>query len=210
MKMVIKKEEKMMKRKWMLLLMLLVLPALLFSVSCAKRAVVAEPTMTEADAAEAARQAQLEQQKALEQERQRKLEEERLAAARAEQLKAEAAQRDQTTAKNRFVNEMVYFAFDDSSLDQQAQEVLREKAVWLRDNPDASVIIEGHTDERGTNAYNLALGERRAESVKNFLVNLGVDASRLTTISYGEERPIAFGQTEAAWAQNRRVAFVLE
>ncbi|MFO7643791.1 MAG: peptidoglycan-associated lipoprotein Pal [Desulfosarcina sp.] len=200
----------MMKRKWMLLLMLLVLPALLFSVSCAKRAVVAEPTMTEADAAEAARQAQLEQQKALEQERQRKLEEERLAAARAEQLKAEAAQRDQTTAKNRFVNEMVYFAFDDSSLDQQAQEVLREKAVWLRDNPDASVIIEGHTDERGTNAYNLALGERRAESVKSFLVNLGVDASRLTTISYGEERPIAFGQTEAAWAQNRRVAFVLE
>lgn len=199
-----------MKRKWMLLLMLLVLPALLFSVSCAKRAVVAEPTMTEADAAEAARQAQLEQQKALEQERQRKLEEERLAAARAEQLKAEAAQRDQTTAKNRFVNEMVYFAFDDSSLDQQAQDVLREKAVWLRDNPDASVIIEGHTDERGTNAYNLALGERRAESVKNFLVNLGVDASRLTTISYGEERPIAFGQTEAAWAQNRRVAFVLE
>lgn len=199
-----------MKRKWMLLLMLLVLPALLFSVSCAKRAVVAEPTMTEADAAEAARQAQLEQQKALEQERQRKLEEERLAAARAEQLKAEAAQRDQTTAKNRFVNEMVYFAFDDSSLDQQAQEVLREKAVWLRDNPDASVIIEGHTDERGTNAYNLALGERRAESVKSFLVNLGVDASRLTTISYGEERPIAFGQTEAAWAQNRRVAFVLE
>lgn len=199
-----------MKRKWMLLLMLLVLPALLFSVSCAKRAVVAEPTMTEADAAEAARQAQLEQQKALEQERQRKLEEERLAAARAEQLKAEAAQRDQTTAKNRFVNEMVYFAFDDASLDQQAQEVLREKAVWLRDNPDASVIIEGHTDERGTNAYNLALGERRAESVKSFLVNLGVDASRLTTISYGEERPIAFGQTEAAWAQNRRVAFVLE
>lgn len=199
-----------MKRKWMLLLMLLVLPALLFSVSCAKRAVVTEPTMTEADAAEAARQAQLEQQKALEQERQRKLEEERLAAARAEQLKAEAAQRDQTTAKNRFVNEMVYFAFDDASLDQQAQEVLREKAVWLRDNPDASVIIEGHTDERGTNAYNLALGERRAESVKSFLVNLGVNASRLTTISYGEERPIAFGQTEAAWAQNRRAAFVVE
>lgn len=199
-----------MKRKWMLLLMLLVLPALLFSVSCAKRTVVAEPTMTEADAAEAARQAQLEQQKALEQERQRKLEEERLAAARAEQLKAEAAQRDQTTAQNRFVNEMVYFAFDDASLDQQAQEVLREKAVWLRDNPDASVIIEGHCDERGTNAYNLALGERRAESVKSFLMNLGVDASRLTTISYGEERPIAFGQTEAAWAQNRRAAFVLE
>ena len=200
-----------MKRKWMLLLMLLlVLPALLFSVSCAKRTVVAEPTMTEAAAAEAARQAQLEQQKALEQERQRKLEEERLAAARAEQLKAEAAQRDQTTAKNRFVNEMVYFAFDDASLDQQAQEVLREKAVWLRDNPDAGVIIEGHCDERGTNAYNLALGERRAESVKSFLVNLGVDASRLTTISYGEERPIAFGQTEAAWAQNRRAAFVLE
>lgn len=200
-----------MNRKWMLVLMLLIIPALLFSAACAKRAVVAEPLAAEVAAAEeAARQAELERQKALEQQRQRQIEEERLAAERAEQVKAEAVQRELTMARNRFVDEHIYFAFDDASLDAQAQERVRDKAAWLRDNPDANVIIEGHTDERGTNAYNLALGERRAESVKTFLVNLGIDASRLTTISYGEERPIAFGQNEEAWAQNRRAAFVLE
>lgn len=200
-----------MNRKWMLVLMLLIIPALLFSAACAKRTVVAEPLTAEAAAAEeAARQAELERQKALEQQRQRQLEEERLAAQRAEQAKTEAAQRELATARTRFLDEHIYFAFDDASLDAQAQALAREKAAWLRDNPDAKVIIEGHTDERGTNAYNLALGERRAESVKAFLVNLGIDAARLTTISYGEERPVALGQNEEAWALNRRAVFVLE
>ena len=198
-----------MKRKWVVLAMVLVIPALLFTVSCAKKSVVAEPSMTDASAAEdAARQAELEKQKAME--RQKQLEAERLAAQRAEQAGAEAMQRDQMMAKNRFLNENIYYDFDSSTLDYQAQELLRRKAMWLRSNPDASVVIEGHCDERGTNAYNLALGERRAESAKMFLVNLGISGFRLTTISYGEEKPIDMGQNEESWAKNRRAGFVLE
>lgn len=202
-----------MKRKWIVLAMLLIVPAMLFSVSCAKKTVMTEPSMTdaaaeEAAAEEAARQAEMEKQ--MEMERQKQLEEERLAAERAEQLKSEAMEREMMMAQNRFLNENIHFDFDDATLDQMAQERLKQKAMWLRDNPDANVVIEGHTDERGTNAYNLALGERRAESAKTFLVNLGISDARLTTISYGEERPIAMGHDEEAWSKNRRAAFVLE
>jgi len=198
-----------MKRKWIILAMMFIIPAMLFSVSCAKKAVMTEPSTTDTSAAdEAARQAEMEKQK--EMERQKQMEEERLAAERAEQLKAEAMQRDMMMAKNRFLNENVYFDFDNATLDYQAQELLKQKAMWLRDNPDANVVIEGHCDERGTNAYNLALGERRAESAKAFLVNLGISEARLTTISYGEEKPVDMGQNEEAWAKNRRAAFVLE
>lgn len=197
-----------MKRKWIVLAMLLVIPAMLFTASCAKQAVSTEPSMTDAAAAEAARQAELEKQQAMEREQQ--LEEERLAAERAEQLKAEAMEREMMMAKNRFLNENIYFDFDNANLDYQAQELLKQKAMWLRDNPDGNVVIEGHCDERGTNAYNLALGERRAESAKAFLVDLGISADRLTTISYGEEKPVSMGSDEEAWAKNRRAAFVLE
>lgn len=198
-----------MKRKWIILAMLLVIPAMLFTVSCAKKTVVAEPGMTDTSAAdEAARQAELEKQKALE--LQRQMEEERLAAERADQLKNEAMQREVMMAKNRFLNENIYFAFDSSVLDLDSQELLKQKAAWMRDNPDASVVIEGHCDERGTNAYNLALGERRAESVKTFLMNMGIPGTRMTTISYGEEKPVDPGHNEEAWAKNRFAAFVLE
>ena len=198
-----------MKSKWIILAMLFIIPAMLFSVSCAKKAVMTEPSTTDASAAdEAARQAELEKQKAMEQQKQ--MEEERLAAERAEQLKAEAMERDMMMAKNRFLSENVYFDFDNATLDYQAQELLKQKAMWLRDYPDANVVIEGHCDERGTNAYNLALGERRAESTKAFLVNLGISGARLTTISYGEEKPLDMGQNEESWAKNRRAAFVLE
>jgi peptidoglycan-associated lipoprotein len=197
----------MMKRKWIVLAMVLIIPAMLFSVSCAKKSVMTEPAVDTA-AEEAARQAEMEKQK--EMERQKQLEEERLAAERAEQLKAEAEERERMLAKNQFLNENIYFAFDEATLDGQAQELLKQKAVWLQDNSDTSVVIEGHCDERGTNAYNLALGERRAESVKMFLVNLGIAASRMTTISYGEEKPVDMGNNEEAWAKNRRATFVLE
>ncbi|MFO7713449.1 peptidoglycan-associated lipoprotein Pal [Desulfosarcina sp.] len=199
----------MMKKRWIILAILLVVPAMLFTVSCAKKAVMTEPSTTDTSAAdEAARQAEMEKQKALE--RQKQLEEERLAAERAAQLKTEAMQRDMMMAKNRFLNENIYFGFDDATLDGQAQEVLKQKAMWLRDNPDANIVIEGHCDERGTNAYNLALGERRAESAKMFLINLGVSDARLNTISYGEEKPVAMGSNEEAWAKNRRAVFVIE
>jgi len=198
-----------MKRKWIVLAMLFIIPAMLFSVSCAKKAVMTEPSTTDTSAAdEVARQAEMEKQK--EMERQKQMEEERLAAERAATLKAEAMQRDMMMSKNRFLNENILFDFDNATLDYQAQDLLKQKAMWLRDNPDANVVIEGHCDERGTNAYNLALGERRAESAKAFLVNLGISDARLTTISYGEEKPLDMGQNEEAWAKNRRAAFVLE
>jgi peptidoglycan-associated lipoprotein len=87
--------------------------------------------------------------------------------------------------------------------------VLREKAGFLKDNPNVRTRIEGNCDERGTNEYNLALGERRAESAKNFLLSLGISPDRIETISYGEERPLAAGHNEDSWAQNRRDDFVI-
>jgi peptidoglycan-associated lipoprotein len=102
----------------------------------------------------------------------------------------------------------VFFDYDKFSLRDDAREALNGDGKLLVDNPGARALLEGHCDERGTVEYNLALGERRANATKAFLVQYGVDAARLSTISYGEERPFATGQNEAAWAQNRRVHFV--
>jgi peptidoglycan-associated lipoprotein len=107
------------------------------------------------------------------------------------------------------MEEDVYFDFDRSTLTPSAQDDLMKKAAWLRANSNATVTIEGHCDERGTNEYNLALGDRRADSAKAFLVDLGIAASRLTTISYGEERPVCTQSNEECWAKNRRGNFVV-
>ena len=107
------------------------------------------------------------------------------------------------------MQEDIYFDFDRSTLSPAAQDNLLRKAEWLRENPDATATIEGHCDERGTNEYNLALGDRRAESAKAFLTDLGIDPARLTTISYGEERPVDPIHMEEAWAKNRRDHFVV-
>jgi peptidoglycan-associated lipoprotein len=109
-----------------------------------------------------------------------------------------------------FENEDIYFSFDSSSLTPQAQDILRKKAAFLKANTGLKVTIEGHCDERGTNEYNLALGEARARAAKAFLTDLGLTAARIATISYGEERPLAKGQSEDAWAKNRRAHFVIE
>jgi peptidoglycan-associated lipoprotein len=101
----------------------------------------------------------------------------------------------------------VYFEYDQASLTDRSRDILVRNAEWLQGNPQVRVQVEGHTDERGTNEYNLALGERRAASVRSYLTSLGIDASRLVTISYGEERPADPGHSEAAWASNRRVEF---
>ena len=103
----------------------------------------------------------------------------------------------------------VFFEFDKATLTPEAREALITNGKWLRTNSDVAITIEGHCDERGTNGYNLALGDRRAETVKTFLIDLGVDSSRLTTLSYGEERPMDRGQGEAAWAKNRRAHFLI-
>lgn len=113
------------------------------------------------------------------------------------------------TIPDAVMQEDIYFEFDKSTLTPAAQDNLLRKAEWLRENADSTVTIEGHCDDRGTNEYNLALGDRRAESAKAFIVDLGIDASRLTTISYGEERPIDPRNNEEAWAKNRRDHFVV-
>ena len=104
----------------------------------------------------------------------------------------------------KFESENIYFDFDKSHLKSEAKDVLRKKADWLGNNPSYSVRIEGHCDERGTNEYNLALGERRAHSAKKFLLALGISDDRISTISYGEERPAVLGHNEEAWEKNRR------
>ncbi len=110
-------------------------------------------------------------------------------------------------AKN--VPDRVFFAYDSSTLDEDAQGTLRAQAEWLVANPGVKVAVEGHADERGTREYNLALGERRATAAKRFLVNAGVNNSRVTTISYGKERPAVTGSSESAWNQNRRAVTVV-
>jgi len=108
----------------------------------------------------------------------------------------------------RFVNEDVYYAFDSSTLDAAAQGVLKSKAEYMLTNSNAAITIEGHCDERGTSEYNMALGQRRADSAKKYLTNMGVSASRMNTVSFGKERPVEPGHNEAAWSKNRRAHFV--
>ena len=102
------------------------------------------------------------------------------------------------------VGDRVFFGYDSSELDSDAQELLQDQVAWLKQYSDVSVTIEGHCDERGTREYNLALGEKRAQSVKNYLISLGVSESRVSTISYGKERPAVIGSNDGAWSQNRR------
>jgi peptidoglycan-associated lipoprotein len=136
------------------------------------------------------------------------IEEEELSARQKAQLEERQADQEAArAAQKQFVNEKIYFGFDDSALSPEARNVLREKVQYLRANPDKCVVIEGHCDERGTDEYNLALGSRRAESVKEFMVKAGISPSRLTTISYGEEKPAVAASSENAWARNRRAEF---
>ena len=111
--------------------------------------------------------------------------------------------------KEPLVFQEIYFDFDKYNIRPDMREILAHHARLLKENPTIKLRIEGHCDERGTIEYNLALGERRANSVKNYLVNYGIDPNRLTTISYGEERPKDPRHNEEAWAKNRRVEFVI-
>lgn len=101
-------------------------------------------------------------------------------------------------------NNAIYFKYDSDQIQDQYIAVMQAHAQYLRDNPDARIIIEGHTDERGTPEYNIALGERRARAVARYMQNLGVDVNQLSIVSYGEEKPVDPGHNEAAWAKNRR------
>ena len=104
----------------------------------------------------------------------------------------------------------VFFDYDKSDLSESTKATLEENSRWFRKYQDAQIVVEGHCDERGTEEYNLALGDRRAQSTRDYLIELGVSSSRLEAVSYGEERPFVQGSTEAAWAQNRRAHFSLK
>ena len=107
------------------------------------------------------------------------------------------------------IGDRVYFETDKHNINSASAFILESQANWLKSTPGFQIIIEGHCDERGTREYNLALGERRANSVKEFLVSLGVEPGRVTTISYGKERPSAEGSTSESWAENRRAVTVV-
>jgi peptidoglycan-associated lipoprotein len=141
----------------------------------------------------------------------RDLEAERRAREEAERRRREEEERRRREAERRRVEtiltERVHFDFDRSDIRSDAEDVLQRKVAVLREFPGVTLRIEGNCDERGSNEYNLALGQRRAEAVRRYLVSYGIDASRFSTISYGEERPLVRASTEDAWAQNRRDDF---
>ena len=103
----------------------------------------------------------------------------------------------------------IFFDFDSAALRTDARNTLRANADWMKNNPSARVEVEGHCDERGTNEYNLALGAKRAQSARDYLVSLGIAANRLSTISFGEEVPVCTEKTESCWQKNRRARFVI-
>ncbi len=106
-------------------------------------------------------------------------------------------------------SDTIHFALDQYDIDSQARAILDSQSAWLAKYPNVPVTIEGHCDERGTREYNLALGDRRANATKNYLAARGIAPTRITTISYGKERPIALGSDEASWAQNRRAVTIV-
>ncbi len=188
-----------MQKHWTILALAL-LALVIFSFSaCTKSKISSEPSTTTSAEEEARIRAE-------EEARQKALREENL---REEGLGEQQAQERMESERSIFENDDIYFEFDSIRLTPEAQEILTQKAAWLRKNPRARVTIEGHCDDRGTNEYNLALGEGRAQSAHAFLVDLGIKESRLNSISYGEERPVDPRNAEEAWAKNRRDHFVV-
>jgi peptidoglycan-associated lipoprotein len=176
----------MQRKLWIILALVLVVPGLMTMVSCATKSGGQQTETTTAAPSEAP------------------------ATPTASEADTAAAERAKTMARSQFLNEHVPYAFDSAALSPLAQDILKRKAAWLNDNADKVAVIEGHCDERGTLEYNLALGERRAESARAYLIDLGISSSRLTTTSYGEERPLDARSNEEAWAKNRRSQFVMK
>ena len=171
------------------LILLLIIPSLAILSACAKKTttIKKEPKIkTEA--------ADVDRQKELEAERQRQ----------------EAEKRQFMVAKAQFMREDIYFQKGSYRLQPEARAVLERKADFLKKYPEVSVIIEGHTNERGSRETNIAFGDRRAGAVKSFLIKEGIDTSRLIAVSYGKERPVDPGSSEKARAKNRRVHFVVQ
>ena len=185
-------------RAWILGALLLAM-LLVLSVSCAKKKVTMETeTMEEAAVAEG-----VESQQAAEDAAARRAAED----ARMREQAAEAAMMSEEARRRAFEGDSIHFDFDKYVLTPKSMMILDEKAMYLRENPEVRVLIEGHCDERGTNEYNLALGDRRANSAKSYLIKSGVSEGRITTISYGEEQPMCMQHAESCWWRNRRAQF---
>jgi peptidoglycan-associated lipoprotein len=180
-----------------MLAMLLALP-----VSCAKKQVTMETQEMAAD--EGAAQQMAEDEAARREAEEARMREQRAREARQRQ---EAANMSEEARKAAFEDENIHFDFDKYVLTPEAMMILDDKAAYLREHSGVRVLVEGHCDDRGSNEYNLALGDRRANSAKNYLVKSGVAESRITTISYGEEQPLCMQQAESCWSKNRRDHF---
>jgi peptidoglycan-associated lipoprotein len=175
---------------------------LALGVSCAKKQVTMETQ--EMTAEELAAQQRAEDEAARREAEEARVREQR---AREERQRQEAARMSEEASRAAFQDEDIHFDFDKYVLTPQAMMILDEKVAYLREHPEVRVLVEGHCDDRGSNEYNLALGDRRANSAKNYLVKSGVAESRFTTISYGEEQPLCMQQNESCWSRNRRGHF---
>ncbi len=189
---------------WILMAVLLISGLFLFS--CGKKEIKSEggisasPPVSDQDEAEKAKKrARIREQETADQEM------------RERALKEEEARRLKSAAeKAQFETEDVFFEFDQYVISDSAKQVLNKKAKWLKEYANARVQIEGHCDERGSTEYNLALGQRRADSAMQYLVSLGISANRLSTISFGKEKPLDSDHSESAWSKNRRAHFILK
>jgi|SaaInl8_200m_RNA_FD_contig_81_18986_length_3750_multi_8_in_0_out_0_3 peptidoglycan-associated lipoprotein len=179
------------KKVWIVLALLMIIPGLLFSAACTKQTVQHDESVVTTDDSML-------------------YGDEAYGTEDSETLDGEVFNEEtDSMAGEDIIQQDIYFGYDSFTLTEDAQDTLRQIAVWLRNNPEFSIVIEGHCDERGTEEYNIALGDRRSDSVKTFLMAYGIDSSSLSTVSYGEEFPVADGYNEEAWSQNRRVHFRL-
>lgn len=190
------------KKVWMFLMLGLVITGLMFTSACSKKQVKADDSIQQDTSAADKAKMDEEARKRAEDERLRKLaEEERLR--KLNEGKGQVGGTIET-----IIAERIYFEYDRADLKPEAQEILKKKAEAIMKSGGSAITIEGNCDERGTNEYNMALGERRAKSARDFLVKLGVPANKLKIISYGEERPAADCHDDNCWSKNRRDEFV--
>ncbi|MDO9566872.1 MAG: peptidoglycan-associated lipoprotein Pal [Candidatus Desulfaltia sp.] len=182
------------------LMLSLMLSLSLFLNACAKKGITEESVIEQKEEAAKA------EEKIPSEEENLRLKAEEEKAAREARLKEEATKKE-AQLREEFENVDIHFDFDKLSLTNEARKILAKKASWLQNNTNVKIQIEGHCDERGTNEYNMALGQRRANSTMKYLIIAGVKVDRISTISYGEERPVDPGCNEAAWTKNRRAHF---
>lgn len=197
-----------MMRKYWGLTIITVCIALFFVSGCAKKAAVRSEEAPPQESAATVKPAAPDKGAVSDEDSRRRAEQEKAAAkAQKEAAAREQDSRGAVSVKESYILADVYFAYDKFNLTDEARTIIKKNVDWLNKNKDAKVTVEGHCDERGTAEYNLALGERRANAAAKYMSDMGIDGKRISTISYGFERPIDPGHDEAAWTKNRRAHF---